>query len=558
MVADVVGGLAVGHLPDYLACVQVDGGDAAPRRADDGNALDVEPEAAAAPRALAGGRPGTAHDVVHVRATRIADEAEGVDLGLRVDVEDAGLGVERAPGPVRAARQGGDVQGAEGALVRRDGRRGVERADAVRLDGLHGPPAQLGGEVDEVVDADALLVERRWLRRERLGGRGHLAGHVRLRHRPLLDGPHRLAGGAVEHVEERLLARLRDGLDVAPVDGDVDEDGGVGEVEVPHVVVNRLEVPRALAGLKVDGHDAVREQVVAGPVPPVEVAGGRLHRQVDVAQLGVDGHLTPHPGIARVAPRVGQPRVVAELVGAGNRVEDPLPFAGPGVVAPDVPGRLLLRGRRDPGEVGGADDDDAVGDDRGGVQADLAGHGVELLVEALLQVDQAVLAEVRGPPAGPGVQRDEPVAGSDVEDHPVAPVVPVRQAAPREPPRRRRAPRALVEPVHPQQLAGGRVEGHRGPARARRRVEHAADHERGRLEDVLGARAEVPGAEAPRQLEVAEVPGVDPVQRGVAGVAEVSAVGGPFAAGRPVLGRGGGGGDARQGDGQGEAGDCAY
>ena len=474
-----------------------------------------------------------------------------MDLGLRVDVEDAGLGVERPPGPVRAAGQGGDVQGAEGALPRGDRRRRVEGAGAVGLDGLHGPPAEFGGEVDEVVDADALPVERRRLRRERLGGRGHLAGHVRLRHRPLLDGPHRLAGGAVEHVEERLLARLRDRLDLTPVDGDVDEDGGVGEVEVPHVVVDGLEVPRAFSGLEVKGDDAVREQVVAGPVPPVEVAGGRLHRQVDVAQLGVDGHLAPHPGVAGVAPRVGQPRVVAELVGAGNGVEDPPPLAGPGVVAADVPGRLLLRGRGDPREVGGADDDDPVGDDRRRVQPDLAGDGVELLVEALLQVDQAVPAETGHPAAGAGVQRDEAVAGGDVEDHPVAPVVPVRQAAPREPPRGRRAPRALVEPVHPQQLARRRVEGDGGPARAGRGVEHPVDHQRGRLENVLGAGAEVLGAEPPRQLEVAEVVRVDPVQGGVAGVAEVPAVGGPLAVGRPVLG----GGDARQRHQQ-AAGDC--
>ena len=557
MAADVVGGLAVRDLPDDLARVQVDGGDAPPGRADDGNAVHVEPEAAAG-RAPAGGGAGPAHDVVHVRAPRIADEAQRVDLGLRVDVEDAGLGVERPPGPVRAAGQGGDVQGAEGALPGGDRRRRVERADAVRRNRLLGAPAQLGREVDQVVDADPLPVERRRPGRERLGGRGRLAGHVRLRHGPLVDGPHRFAGGAVEHVEERLLAGLRERLDVAPVDGEVDEDGGAGQVEVPDVVVNRLEVPDPLAGLEVEGDDAVREQVVAGPVPAVEVAGRHLHREVHVAQLGVDGHLAPYPGVPGVAPRIVQPGVVPEFVGARNGVEYPLPLAGPDVVAPDVPGRFLLRGGRHPGQVGGADYDDPVGGDGRRVQPDLAGDGVDVLVEALLQVDHAAGAEARRPAAGAGVQRDQAVAGGDVEDHPVAAVVPVRQAAPREPPRRPRAPLALVEPVRPQQLAGGRVEGGGGAARAGGRVEHAVDHERGRLEDVLRARAEVLGAEPPRRFQGAEVAGVDLVQGGVAGVAEVSPVGRPLAAGSAVLGRGGDGENARHGDQQGEDGAASW
>ena len=63
---------------------------------------------------------------------------------------------------------------------------------------------------------------RRRLGRERLRRRRLLAGDVGLRHRTLLDRPHRLAGNAVEDVEERLLARHRHGLDRLAVDVDVE------------------------------------------------------------------------------------------------------------------------------------------------------------------------------------------------------------------------------------------------------------------------------------------------------------------------------------------------
>ena len=131
------------------------------------------------------------------------------------------------------------------------------------------------------VDGDALIVESRRLGRKRLRGRIPLAGHVAFGHGTLLDGPDGRAGFAVEDVKEALLGRLRYGLDGAPVDGDVGEDRRAGDIHIPQTVMNELVVPLALAGLQVDGDEALAEESLAGAIAAVVVAGGQLDGQID-------------------------------------------------------------------------------------------------------------------------------------------------------------------------------------------------------------------------------------------------------------------------------------
>ena len=92
---------------------------------------------------------------------------------------------------------------------------------------------------------------------------GHdlLHRHVGLFDRPLLDRPDRLAGRAIEDIEPALLRRLRDDLAHAAVDHDVGEDRRARQVPIPDAVMNELVVPLALAGLEIDGHEALAEQV---------------------------------------------------------------------------------------------------------------------------------------------------------------------------------------------------------------------------------------------------------------------------------------------------------
>ncbi len=302
-------------------------------------------------------------------------------------------------------------------------------------------------------------------------------------------------------------------------------------------MVHELEVPQPLAGLEVDGDEALREQVVAGPVAAVVVAGGDLDREVGDAQLLVDGQVGPHPGVPGVDGRVVQPRVASELAGPGDGVEDPPALAGAGVVAADVALDVLAARGRPAGAVRGPDDDHVAGDDGGAVPPDLAGQGVDGLVVVALEVDDAVDPEPRHGPPRARVEPDELVADGDQVDALVALAVgPVGDAAARHAADGVHPPLAFVEAVDPQQLAGGRVERHHVAAAAGGGVEHAVDHQGRGLVVEVGERPEVGGAEAPLDLEVVEVVGGDLVERGVPGAAQVAAVGPPLAAGRAVLG----------------------
>ena len=183
---------------------------------------------------------------------------------------------------------------------------------------------------------------------------------------------------------------------------------------------------------------------------------------------------------------------------------------------------------------GRADDHDVLDDGRRRVEPDLAGLEIDLLAlaedRALLHVDDAAFAERRDHRAGLRVERDQAVAGRHVEDALVAFAVgPVRHAAAGQLARRDRGAVAFAVAVRPDQLAGPAVERDDRAARAGGRVEHALDRERRAFELVLGARAEVVGLEAPRDLELVEVGGVDLIERRVPGAAHVGRVVGPVA-----------------------------
>ena len=302
-------------------------------------------------------------------------------------------------------------------------------------------------------------------------------------------------------------------------------------------MVHELEMPFALAGPIVDGDDAFGEEVVAGPEAAVEIGARRLDRQVREAELFVGGNLIPDTGVAGDRPRFVQPRVVAEFAGTRNRVERPQPLSGAHVEPADQPFSVVVGLRRAAFEERRPDHDDAVCGDGGcRMHANLAGDQIDLLPfaedHAGFQIDDAVGAEGGDARSGARVERDQAVAGRDVENPFVAAVSPVGDATARQLPGRRRRPRAFVLRVDPSQLAGGRVERNDRAACASGRVQHAVDHQRRAFELEFGTRPEAVGLESPRHLERVEIRAGNLRERRIVLILQVAGVRPPVAAAR--------------------------
>ena len=205
--------------------------------------------------------------------------------------------------------------------------------------------------------------------------------------------------------------------------------------------MDELVVPESLAGVDIHRHQAVGEQIITVMVSTVVVVRRHLGRKIDDTELRVGADLSPHAGVAGVTPRV-----VAVFVGPRNRVEDPLALAAVSVEATNITLHALHGPCRATGQMGGAHNDRVTSDERCGMKPDLAGHGVEVLIHGLLEVDDAVGAKVVIANAGGRVEHDELVAGGHVDDLTDAAVVPIRRprqdsrrgaAAPRSPSSRR-------------------------------------------------------------------------------------------------------------------------
>ena len=372
----------------------------------------------------------------------------------------------------------------------------------------------------------ALPIVRRRLRRERLRRRSPLARHVGLRHGPLLDRPHGLARDAVERVDERLLRELRDGFDRPAVDDEVHQDRRRRIVPVPDVVMDQLVVPDALAGLRVEAHEARAVEIVAVALAAPDVGERRLGRQIDVAELGVGRHRRPNAGVARALGRAVEPRLVAGL--AAPRESCGTSRAACRYARRSRARRLSdsLRRRPHADLVRGADDDDV---------ADRRARG-ELLPMLDLSLTSPRTPTMRSTmPFSPKPGTGRPVSGSSAarwnpgvtvnKRSLPAPSRPVRGAAAGGLARRaREALLAVVRPPDPQQLAALRVDRDDVARDAGLRVEHAVDHQRRRLVARFGPRAVVAGVEPPRDLELARVARVDLVERRIALRGEVAAV----------------------------------
>src|SRR2546425_4604328 len=413
----------------------------------------------------------------------------------RVAVARKGAGAD-GPGDVEVARVG---------AVRH--RRPVRSAQARRLHDHRGFP-------EDLEDAAGLLVARHRLGTLRYG---RVALRVRLglrrllprllRHRSLLDADQRLAVRAIQDVDPARPPGFGDALARLAVDHGIEEHDRAGRVVVPDVVVDLLEVPDVLAGLRLQRDHRRAVQVVALAHRAVVIRPAVAGCEVEEAELRIERGRVPDGGAA--AHRMvgaGRPGLAATLPRPGQRVPAPLDLAGPGVQRGDAPTHAELAAR------------------------DAAVHEA-VVVERRAGDGVAVLPLLDGRPprhlAGLHVQRDDVrVELTEVEQ-------PLAHGETAVDPPATHGGDLLVDagPVLPQDLARLGVQ--------REDVVVARDHvhdsvlDEGRgLERVLAADARALQARHPGALELLDVRGVDLGQGRIPLVGEVAAVGDPVLAHR--------------------------
>jgi hypothetical protein len=129
-------------------------------------------------------------------------------------------------------------------------RRRVQRSESELLHLRLRRGLQLRSQIERVVERHPLFCERGRSGRDRLLLPRLLAGHVARRHRPLLNGPDRLAGHAIEHERPAHLRELDDRIDPPTGDGDRDEvrrRRQVAAIRIPSFDPSACATPSAAA-----------------------------------------------------------------------------------------------------------------------------------------------------------------------------------------------------------------------------------------------------------------------------------------------------------------------
>src|SRR4030095_6334431 len=133
---------------------------------------------------------------------------------------------------------------------------------------------------------------------------GLRAGRVGLRNGPLLDGPQRGAGRAIEHEDESVLRGLRHDVYVSAVVPNSEKLRRSRKIVVPEIVMNDLIVPESFARPRIERNQTVAEQVRAVAIASVEIVSGRSERDIRDAPPLVARQLAPVVGTG--APRRGR------------------------------------------------------------------------------------------------------------------------------------------------------------------------------------------------------------------------------------------------------------
>src|SRR5580692_8813695 len=94
-----------------------------------------------------------------------------------------------------------------------------------------------------------------------------------------------------------------------------------------------LVVPFDLAGLKINRHQAIAIQPIAGAMTAVEVGRRRLYRQIGKAGFRIGSDLSPYAGVAGVFRRTIEPGFIAGLAFLRDGVEFPKLLAAAHIIS---------------------------------------------------------------------------------------------------------------------------------------------------------------------------------------------------------------------------------
>src|SRR5882724_1519942 len=233
-----------------------------------------------------------------------------------------------------------------------------------------------GCEIDQVVDGNAVAAIGGRLRRNWLSWRIRFAWDAANFDCLFRNWPDRFSGDAIEDVEESLFRWLRDGFNGFAVDRDIRKDRRGRNVHIPERMMHQLEMPFALAGFQVDADQRFAEEIVAGAMAAVKIAGWGFDRQIDKAELFVDGNLRPDAGVAGVFGGALFPGVVAKFAFLGDGVKNPEALAGTDVEAANVSFIVAHAAWRHAFAKCGADYDGVARGNGSRLNADFAGREV--------------------------------------------------------------------------------------------------------------------------------------------------------------------------------------
>ena len=281
-------------------------------------------------------------------------------------------------------------------------------------------------------------------------------------------------------------------------------------------MTDELLVPQALAGLGVEGDEAVGKEILADAVSAPEIKRRRARRAEDDAALFVEGEPGPDVRAADVGVGVRRPSLVADLAGQWDGVEAPDEFPAADVVGADVSG--CSRGRT---FAKAHAHDEEIAEEHAG-RVGLQGEPTDVAAEIGLEVDGAFPAEAWDALAGRGVERVE-VAVVGVEDPAILAINPEDETAVHSG-LGDALDRSRVEP--PQLTARCGVQ-REGLEVGRGAVEHAVDDEGVALDLGAVVRVHTAGAVGPGHFQFGDVARRNLPECRVVGAGLVAEVGAP-------------------------------